>query len=151
MAKRKSQLDRAVEHALADVRRLGDPNKLRPAVRTVLLVHTAQGIIDNGGLQYFFESNFPGEPPYSVFVDAYREIGAEAEATALSAAVALFPFANPHKHQRKRDKFLEQFQDDGGHRPDSPFEPLTDKLYGKKKVWRLLEQYVKRHAASFPR
>jgi hypothetical protein len=101
-------------------------------------------------LQYFFESDFPGKPPYSIFVDAYRTIGANSEAQALADAVKLFPFDNPHRYQERRDKFLARFLDEGSHRPDSPFEPLTDKLCGNKNVWRLLEAYVERHAGSFP-
>ncbi len=134
MAKRESQLDRAVDYALAEAVRVGDPAKLPPAVRTVLLVHAAQGIIDNGGLQYFFESDWANQPPYSIFVNGYRAIGSAAEADALAAAVQLFPFAEPHKHQRRRDKFLEQFHKDGGHRSDSPFEPYTDQPCGTREV-----------------
>ena len=149
MAKRRSNFDRALEHALAEVARVGDPDKLPPPVRVVVLVHAVQGIVDNGGLQYFFESDFPGTPPYSVFVDAYRTIGADSEAQALADAVKLFPFENPHRFQARRDKFLEQFLDGGSHRPDSPFRPFTAKLCGNKNVWRLLEAYVERHAESF--
>jgi hypothetical protein len=144
-----SKLDRALKYALAEVERVGDPDKLPPAVRTVVLVHAAQGIIDNGGLEYFFEADFPGRPPYSIFVEAYRTIGAREEAQTIAEAVKLFPFANPHRFQSMRDKFLDQFQDEGGHRPDSPFEPLTDKLCGNKSVWKLLEAYVEQHAESF--
>jgi hypothetical protein len=151
MAKPISQLDRALKYALAEVERVGDPDKLPPAVRTVVLVPAAQGIIDNGGLQYFFESDFPGQPPYSVFVEAYRAIGADAEARALADAVQLFPFANPHKFQRRRDTFLTRFLNGDAHRPDSPFNPYTDKLCGNQEVWRLLEQYVRVHAELFPR
>ncbi len=151
MAKRMSAFDRALKYALAEVERVGDPDRLPPAVRTVVLVHAAQGIIDNGGLQYFFESDFPGQPPYSVFVEAYRAIGADAEAQALADAVQLFPFANPHKFQRRRDRFLCRFLHGGAHRPDSPFELYTDKLCGNTTVWHLLEQYVRNHGESFPR
>jgi Domain of unknown function (DUF4375) len=151
MAEPKSELDRAVDYAMAEASRVGDPAKLSSAVRTVLLVHAAQGIIDNGGLQYFFESDWPGQPPYSTFTDAYRAIGAEAEADALAAAVALFPFADPHKHQSRRRKFLERFQDGGSHRSDSPFERYTDQLCGNESVWRLLECYVSAQAGAFPR
>jgi hypothetical protein len=144
-----SELDRAIKYALAEVARVGDPDKLPAAVRTVVLVHAVQGIIDNGGLQYFFESDFPGQPPYSIFVDAYRVIGAKEEANALADAVNLFPFANPHRFQTRRDKFLAKFVAEGEHRPDSPFEPYTNKLCGNEKVWRLLDRYVRSHSESF--
>ena len=113
---------------MAEVERVGDPDNLPSPVRTVVLVHAAQGLIDNGGLQYFFESDFPGQPPYSVFVEAYRAIGANGEADALADAVNLFPFADPHRSRERRENFLETFLDGGAHRPDSPFEPFTDRL-----------------------
>ncbi len=136
---------------MAEAARVGDPAKLPPAVRTVLLVHAAQGIIDNGGLQYFFESDWPDQPPYSTFVDAYRAIGSAAEADALAAAVLLFPFTEPHKHQRRRDKFLDQFLEDGGHRSDSPFAPYTEQLCGNDTIWKKLAAYVASNSAAFPR
>lgn len=150
MSKQPSKFDRALNYALAEVDRVGDPDKLPPPVRTAVLVHAAQGLIDNGGLQYFFESDFPGKPPYSIFVDAYRTVGASNEAKALADAVELFPFENPHRFQAQRDKFLEQFLNGGAHRPNSPFEPFTDVLCGNKNVWRMLETYVERHVESFP-
>ena len=134
---------------MAEAARVGDPMKLPAAVRTVLLVHAAQGIIDNGELQYFFENDFPNQPPYAIFVDAYRAIGAIVEADALTAAIGLFPFAEPQKNWKLREAFLEQFQDGGAHGPDSPFAPLDDQLCGNKAVWRLLAEYVATHANAF--
>ena len=150
MVKGSTELDHALKYALAEVERIGDPGKLPPPVRTVVLVQGAQGVIDNGGLQYFFESDFPGQPPYSVFVNAYRAIEAEEAANALAEAVKLFPFAEPHRFVARRQKFLARFLDDGTHRADSPFEPYTKRLCGNKKVWRLLAKYVRLHAESFP-
>lgn len=147
MAKRISQLDRALNYSLAEVERVKDPAKLPLPVRTVVLVHAAQGIIDNGGLQYFFESDFPDQPPYSIFVDAYREIGAEDEANTLAAAVGSFPFPKPQKHKRRRNEFLDRVHDDG----DSPFWAYDAQLCGSDQVWRLLAKYVRRCAKSFPR
>ena len=147
---RDSEFDRAVAFALAEVERIGDLEKLPPEIRTVVLVHAAQGVIDNGGLQYFFEADFPGRPPYSVFVAAYHAIGAGREAAALAEAANLFPFKDPHQFQRRREKYLDRFHGEFGHRADSPFEPYTKKLCGNKAVWRGLKQYVHRHAKSFP-
>jgi hypothetical protein len=151
MSNKPSKFDRAVEYALGEVKRVRDPDKLPTPVRTVVLIHAAQGIMDKRGLQYFFEADFHGQPPYSVFVDAYRTIGANDAAQALADAVRIFPFADPHRVQSRRDNYLEQFLDDGTERPDSPFKPLTSKLCGNKEVWRLLEAYVELHADSFPR
>ncbi len=139
-----------MEYARGELERVGDPDKLPAPIRTVLLVQAAQGVIDNGGLQYFFEGDWPGQPPYSAFVDAYREIGAIEEAQTLANAVALFPFPEPHLSQRRRGEFLDQFLEGGDHRPDSPFAPLTRILCGDRQVWRRLEQYVRAHEELFP-
>lgn len=150
MAKINSQLDRAIKYAIAEWDRFGGLDDLPFAVQIVLLVHAAQGIIDNGGLQYFFESDFPDKPPYEKFVAAYRAIGAKDAAETLAAAVQLFPFKNPHLKQPLRDKFLNKFLKGGGHRPDSPFEPLTDRLCGNEVIWTKLADYVAEHSAAFP-
>lgn len=84
-------LDRLSEHAFARLAELGgDPDALPDAARTLVVVSCAQGIIDNGGLEYFFESDFPGEPPYAMFVEAYRLIGASSAADCIERAVAMF-------------------------------------------------------------
>jgi tetratricopeptide (TPR) repeat protein len=148
---RKAELNEAIRYVINEAKRVGDPLKLPESVRMVFLVQGAQGIIDNGGLQYFFAWDWEGQPPYSIFIDAYRAIGAEAEADALAAAVASFPFADPHRHQEERRKFMEQFiREKGGteHRADSPFERYD--ICGNQAVYRLLLDYISLHAAAFP-
>jgi hypothetical protein len=92
---------------------------------------------------YFFGNDFPGQPPYSAFVEGYSEIGAKDEAAALAAAVDLFPFPEPHKHLDLRREFLNRYPDEG------PFLPYTDALCGNERVFVLLEYYVEKHAADF--
>jgi hypothetical protein len=137
-----SLLDRAFRVAQVAYKGAGALEKLPTPLRTVLMIFAAQGIIDNGGLQYFFENDFPGQPPYSTFVDAYREIGAKDEA-ALAAGVDLFPFPDPHQHLKLRREFQERFPDEG------PFAPYSDFLCGDKKVWEMLLEYVLKHADAF--
>lgn len=122
-----------------------DVNALSKEMQTVLRVHSAQGVIDNGGLQYFFESNWEGRPPYKMFIDAYREIGASAAADRLEEAVALFNFPDPHLDADKRCTRMEELWDD----PDRRFGKLDLKSCGDKSVWRDLEKYIKRHASAF--
>ncbi len=58
--------ERASEISTAEVKKVdGDVFKLPEAFQTVVVIETAQGIIDNGGLEYFFESDFPSNPPYA--------------------------------------------------------------------------------------
>ena len=54
--------------------------------------YTGQAIIDNGSLPYFFSSDFPDAPDYSLFSEAYRAIGAEDVVGYFDAAVALLHF-----------------------------------------------------------
>ena len=76
MADRTDFLRIASDAADVELKRAGnDVTRLSEPHRTVVVIHAAQGIIDNGGLIYFFESDWPGTPPYSVFSDAYRRIG----------------------------------------------------------------------------
>ena len=136
---------------MAAAAKAGDVTKLVTPIRTVALVHAAQGVIDNGGLQYFFESDFPGKPDYALFVEAYRAIGADDAARTLAQAVALFPFESPHMHVKKRNEFLDSFLDEDDEPVDSPFEPLTGKLCGEQSVWEKLKKYVAEHSAAFAR
>ena len=61
----------AIKFALSKAEGRSDINQLHDPIRPVVLVHAAQGMIDNGGLQYFFEADFPGNPPYSLFSISY--------------------------------------------------------------------------------
>jgi hypothetical protein len=144
MGKRLFNFDHALDFATREVNRVGDPDKLPVPIRTVVMVHAAQGIIDNGGLHYFFESDFPGQPNYKIFVDAYRLIGADKEAQALQDAVQRFPFAEPHLHRDARDEFLY-----GDANTGAALAEFSDLLCGNENVWRLLAAYAERNAASF--
>lgn len=148
-----AEYDRIVHSAILNAERTPNLDELPPPVRVVAVVATAQGVIDNGGLQYFFEADFPNRPPYSLFIDAYRAIGALAEAQAIADAADLFPFDEPHLHQPRRDEYLEQFLEGGSHRRDSPFESHRKalSLEGSKRVWRLLKKYVEQQHGAFPK
>ena len=62
--------------------------------KTIATVYSAQGIIDNGGLEYFFESDFPDNPSYQLFIDAYTEIGAVEEAKCIQQSLSFFDISN---------------------------------------------------------
>jgi hypothetical protein len=141
------QFDRTLQRAMAAAAKAKDVAKLPAPVRHIALVHAAQGVIDNGGLQYFFEADFPNKPDYALFIEAYRAIGATEAAQALEEAVALFPFDSPHKFVKERNAFLDRFRNDDDQARESPFEPLTDRLCGNKTVWQKLEAYAALHAA----
>src|SRR6185369_15707195 len=89
-------LTRTADLVFADVHRDAPIIHLPPARQVFVRIYTAQGIIDNGSLPYFFGSDFPDTPDYSVFSDAYRAIGADDVAGWLERAVTLFPSPIPH-------------------------------------------------------
>ena len=115
-----------------------DPSKLPIPIQTVIAIYSAQGIIDNGSFQYFFESDFPQTPPYSFFSDAYRRIGAEKAARNIELAVGMFGFPDPHLQIEKRRSFLDRIMDDD----NSPFHELGDEVCGDESVWEKLADYV---------
>ena len=80
--------------------------------QVVALIYSAQGVIDNGGFIYFFENDWPGQPPYSVFADTYRAIGAEECAECIEVAASLFPFPDPHRAEAERRAYLQACGDD---------------------------------------
>jgi len=112
-----------------------DPARLPETDQTVVAVYGAQGVIDNGGLKFFFENDWPGSPPYSLFVEAYRRIGAAGVAGLLERAVSRFPFAEPHQHQELRREFMESL--------DESDDFFGEAACGDTLVWERLEEYVR--------
>ncbi len=109
-------------------------------------VYAAQGIIDNGGFQYLFANDWPDNPDYTWFSDAYREIGAIEVAEWFDEAASLFPFPEPHRHQEKRRRYLEMHCTES----DSPMGSLSDAAMGaSNEVFSLLAQYVQNHPNEF--
>lgn len=141
----KSFLDHAAEYAYRKLEQVGgNPDRLDLPLRTVAILYSVQAIIDNGGFQYLFESDFPFTPSYSVFSEAYRRIGALEVAERLDRAVAMFPFESAHLHKDKRLEFMESLKE--GHE----FFELGNEICGDQAVWTALEEYAKANAASFP-
>ena len=84
----------------------GDPLGLDEPFRTVVLADTALGLIGNGGFEYFFESDFPGHPDYSIFAAAFQNLGLTYLVDGLRELIALFPFPDPHQERDRRLTFL---------------------------------------------
>jgi len=114
-------------------------------LQTVLLVHSAQGIIDNGGLPFFFEKDWPNNLDYHLFSEAYRRIGSSDAALHLDQAVAVFPFANPHLDSKRRIAFMTSLTE------QHPFHVLSDSLCGDSTVWINLTKFINTHIKDFQR
>src|SRR5579862_575996 len=91
-----NQLDKAADGIYKELEKVGgDPLKLPSVLQPVAILYTVQAMVDNGGFRYLFENDFPFNPPYSVFFEAYRTIGTKDAADRLEKAANLFPFDHP--------------------------------------------------------
>ena len=143
--KKEKYLDKISDYCfqkLEDVN--NDTSKLNPVLQTVIAIYSAQGIIDNGGFQYFFENDFPQNPSYSFFSDSYRTIGADKAADNIDKAIQLFGFQEPHKHIEQRIQFLEQNDNE-----ELPFHKLGDEICGDDSIWEKLADYTMENKEVF--
>jgi hypothetical protein len=139
-------LNRAIAYAVGCVQAAdGDVFRLPLPVQTVAVVQAAQGIIDNGGLEYFYESDFDGQPPYAFFVETFRRIGAQAAADRIETSSAMFPFVEPHLHETKRQHWLDSVKQNEAHE----FVVLSRVACGDQSVFEKLAEYVEKHAEAF--
>ena len=123
----------------------GDLQLLPIPLQTLLLVESAHGIIESGGLEYFYDADFPNNPPYELFVEAYRRIGAEAAAACIETTARMFPFDEPHLFAPLRQVWLEKLRVD----PLQAFARLSEGVCADDSVWAKLDDYVERHRAAF--
>jgi hypothetical protein len=132
--------DRMITEAQATLTLLnergGELRALPDARKAFILVYAAQGEIDNGGLENFFEAPWPSRPAYGEFAAAYRAIGAEAEAACLEEAIALFAIPDPHLDDAGRMADLLRQEKAGS------FSRLNPRLQGNEGVWHRLEAFL---------
>ncbi|MBI1423106.1 MAG: DUF4375 domain-containing protein [Gammaproteobacteria bacterium] len=114
-------------------------------VRTFLTVYLAQTVIEVGGLEYFFTSDFPENPPYRQFINAYREIGAMGTVAALEKSLSFFAFDSPETQPDLRREFIESLPDDASH----AFSKLSNQLREDESAWDRLGEYAQQHKAVF--
>lgn len=126
---------------------------LSPARQVFVRVYTAQGILDNGGLPYFFGSDFPGTPDYSSFSNAYREIGAIEVASWMEEVVALFPDSAPHKDAAMRNRCLAPHATDSCAAREAGACRMCDLgdciVSDSDRVFSLLAEFVRAHPLEF--
>jgi ankyrin repeat protein len=122
-----------------------DITKLPPIIANFVLVHAAQGVIDNGGYKAFFQADWPNNQPYRLFVNAYRAIGCEKQANDFERVIASFPFDSPHLHADLRNKYMDENYD------NDSFDVKTwgDALCGDEEVESNLEAYIIKHKSEF--
>jgi hypothetical protein len=141
---KKSSLDLAAEGLYREISQLGqDIYKLSEVTRPIAALYGFQGMVDNGGFRYPLEADWPGNPPYSLFVDAYRRIGAKDAADAFERAVSLFPFKHPEWNADARNEFMPRLGD------DHEFNDLSDRVCGDKTIWKRMDEYIAKHHKDF--
>jgi hypothetical protein len=137
-------LGRPYDYAVSRLHAAGGDIAVLPLpLRTLLMVEQAQSIIDNGGLAFFYEADFPNNPPYSAFVDAYRRIGAGEAAACIEQSASLFPFAEPQYFEPLRQVWLEKLG------TDPEFKRLDGRICGDASVWQGLVAYVEKNRDAF--
>ncbi|MDR7296477.1 hypothetical protein J2X16_001816 [Pelomonas aquatica] len=135
----------ALDFAQERMKAAGGMARAPEPIRVAMTVCTAQGIIDNGGLQYFYEADFEDRCPYSDFVEAYRDIGAHEAADLIDSSWKLIPFAAPHLFESKRQQWLDEVKGDDRH----ALHGLSDRLIGNKSVFPKLKAYILAHMEFF--
>ena len=153
MTDRESSLDKILNIAEEQLRAVdNDPSKLNEPYRTVAIISAAQGVIDNGGLEYFFAADWPSKPPYSLFSDAYRRIGKREAAEDIENAAASFGIECPEQDRELRRQFIEnQFGgfDENGHETAGLNEfQWTDRICGDDSVWDALADWIKENVTA---
>jgi hypothetical protein len=139
-------LDKAIRYSLFELDKTeGDFDKLSVELQTVILVQSAQAIIDNGGFEYFFEADFPNFPNYYLFVEAYKRINSTNAANILVKAINMFPFNEPHLYKDKRNKFMKL----NAYSNNKEFTKLGNIVCGDQTVWSNLENYIINHKVLF--
>jgi len=90
------------------------------------MLHAAQGIIDNGGFEYFFEAPFEGHPELDDFPKVFEAVGAHSSAAALREAI------------------------NRSATPQATYDDLNSILWREsKRNYELLSGYIITHASSY--
>lgn len=136
-------IDKMSDAAFAKLKEAnGNIESLSEPYKTIVLVYSAQGVIDNGGLVYFFENDWPNHPPYLLFIDAYMRIGATEAARAIDSALNYFDFESPELNKKARLEFLSSLPAyHYGFYPHD-FLKLNEAVIGNDLIWEQLHEYV---------
>lgn len=127
-----------------------DPLSLPFPLRIIALVDSTLGTVNNGSLTYFFENDWPNQPPYSVFIEAFRTIGALETANCLEDAVSAFGFENPQLDCDARRAVLYPDEGESTHVADL-MEALSCRIIAfERDIMVLASEFISRHIESFP-
>lgn len=125
-----------------------NPSRMTEPHRTVLLVYHVHGIIGNGGFQYLFEGDLPGDADLAYTRQAFKNIKAQKASDAFTKALAVFPNSTPPKDISRRLKIYQSKYTlmDAIENKQSPDAIFMDAM---NDTMQKLEAYIRENKASF--
>ena len=84
-----------------------DATQYSPDEQVIMLVWHSSGIIDNGGFEYLFAGEFPGDPDYHITAEAYKTAELWRGYEAFQEAFALFPGGKVPHDCTERDRLYQ--------------------------------------------
>jgi len=127
------------EHLLTLRGEVPDVSAMAEEERIVLLVWQTYGIIGNGGFDYLFGGNLPGDPDYTLTAEAYEMIGCELAAHAFRQALALFPRGEAPRDLDERMRMYRRGPGDRRGQIDGEF------FSADKEIEACLARYIRQH------
>lgn len=138
-------LDSLTDEAFSQLNEVGnDLSLLDEPAKTIVIITSAQGQIDNGGLRSFFACDWPGSPSYSLFVEAYERIECPNEASCIRNAVDSFGIDLPELHVEERNAYMEAHFDE----ESQSVAGWEESICGKSEVWSSLLRWALKNGAS---
>lgn len=116
-------------------------DKYSETERVVMLTWHASGIVDNGGFEYLFADDFPGDPGFRLTLAAFETLGVERALSAFREALALFPRSNPHPNPEKRMRLFKKAS-------EAAREEINRKFWSAgrdKEIEKRLASYIRTH------
>jgi hypothetical protein len=124
-------------------------DKYRPEERVVMLVWHGSGIIDNGGFEYLFEDDFPGDPGFRLTAQAFEQIDCEQAAAAFREAMAIFPDSRVPPDIDVRVKLYKQASESRREAINMKFWQADWEEAGEQRLRHKVAEYIRRHKAAF--
>lgn len=109
--------------------------------RVVMLTWHARAIVDNGGFEYLFSYDVPGDPGFTMTVIAFETLGIERAVSAFREALALFPCSKPHRDPEKRMQIYKKAA-------EATREEINRKFWSAgwdKEIETRLDAYIRKH------
>lgn len=121
-----------------------DATQYSPEERVIMLVWHSSGIIGNGGFEYLFAGDFPGDPDYHITAEAYKTAGLLRSYEAFQEAFALFPGGIVPHERAERDQLYQAANRSARYRLNRKLWQDTYDLTGEK----MLAEFIRKSAGQ---